>query len=299
MTKRIPIVCALALGLLFGPAAARGQVPANAFSLKISAGCGLAGFGDLNEAGKGHNARFEGLADLWGFDKSGGIALPRVGPDFSAEILLRVASRLEIGLGGGFLWRPRRESEVSIRQASSGAVSFVDWAVSASAVPLILTAYYRVPLSARLDGLLEAGLGCYFASLRFTSLRQSELLGVQAWNQTTSRARDVGLGFQGGLAVEHRLSRVLSCFAEGTLRLVNLDAWTAEYKYESPSLTDAPRASACWSADELDADTGRSYPVFVFSDQEFSGSAYQHVRKARIDFSGWSLQAGVRLRFGK
>ncbi len=299
MRKRLTIVSALAIGLFFRPSAAPGQVPAGAFSLRISAGCGFAGFGDLNEAGKGHNARFEDLAGLWSFTKSGEIALPRVGPDFDAEILLRVARRLEIGLGGGFLSRPGRESEVAMRQASSGAGSLVRWTVAASAIPLTVNAYYRVPVSARVSGFLKAGLGCYFASLRFTSYRQSELLGVQTWDRTTSRARDVGLGFQGGLVVEYGLSRALSCFAEGTMRFVNLKDWTVEYTYSSPSLTDVQRTASCWSAEESNSDTGRDYHVFVFSDQELTGFSYQGVRKARIDFSGWSLQAGLRLRFGK
>ncbi len=299
MRKRMTIVSILAIGLFFRPAAAPGQVPAGAFSLRISAGCGFAGFGDLSEAGKGHNARLEDLAALWGFEKSGDIALPRVGPDFSAEILLRIARRLDVGLGGGLLSRMSRESEVSVRHASSGAGKLVRWTASASAIPLTLNAYYRVSVSERIGVLIKAGLGCYFLRLRFESYGQSELLGVRTWGRTTSRANDYAPGFQTGFALEYGLSKIFSCFAEGSWRFVDFKDWSVEYTTSSATGTDVPRTGSGWAAEGLDYDAGRSYPVFMFSDREPTGSSYRDVRKAGIDFSGWSLQAGIRIRLGK
>lgn len=51
MIRTILAGAALAIGLLSGPFGAVGQVPAEKFSLKISAGYGRAGFGDLDKAG--------------------------------------------------------------------------------------------------------------------------------------------------------------------------------------------------------------------------------------------------------
>ncbi len=276
-----------------------GEIPAEKFSLKISAGYGTAGFGDLNKAEEGHNARFEDLARLWGFAKTGEIALPHEGLDVSAEIVLGIAPRLDVGLGSGFLSRMSRESEVAIRQDSTGALSLQRWTASASATPLTLNVYYRIPLSSRLSGLLKAGLGCYFANFKLRSFRQSELLGVQTWSQTISRGRDYALGFQAGLVLEYGISRAFSCFTEGTWRFVNFKNWSIEYAYSSVFVNDAPRTASCWSAEELNRDTGKVYPTFFYSDQAIESANDRNVRKAWIDFSGWCIQAGFRLQLGK
>jgi hypothetical protein len=149
------------------------------------------------------------------------------------------------------------------------------------------------------SGFLKAGLGCYFSNLKLKSYRQSELLGVQTWSQTISRGRNYALGFQAGLALEYGISRTLSCFIEGTWRFVNFKDWSIEYTYSSISQTDVPRTASCWFAEEFNRDTGKSYPVFFYSDQVEASSSYQNVRKAQIDFSGWSIQAGLKLRLGK
>ncbi len=298
MSKTTATGMILAAILLFGLATAGADVRPEKFSFRISAGYGRAGFGDLNKAEEGHNARFEDLARLWGFDKTGELALPHKGPDFSAEIVLRIARRLEVGLGFGLVSRMNRASEIAIRQSSSGALLKQRWGASASAAPLTLNAYFRVPLSTRLSGLLMAGLGCYFSSYRLESFRQSELLGIQTWSRTSSRGRDYAVGPLFGLALEFGISRALFFFAEGDWRFVSLKRWSVEYIYSSSSMTDVPRAAYAWSAEELDRDTGAAYPVFVYSDQEPAGPYYQNVRKARIDLSGPSLRAGIRFRLG-
>ena len=289
----------LAIALISGPIAAKAQIPVEKFSLRISAGYGSSGFGDLDKAEEGHNARLGDLANLLGFQKTGELSLPHWGLDLSGEIVLRIAERLDIGIGLGRLSRTKNDSEASIRQTSSGALSLVRWTTSASVVPLTFNAHYEIPVSPRLRGFLKAGLGCYFANLTLVSYGESDLLGVSTWSRTTSRNRDFALGGQAGLVVEYGLSKALSCFVEGTWRFVNFGRWSSEYDYSSSSAEYRPTTSACWSAEGLNRDTGNFYPVFFFSDQEPVSANYQNVRKAEIDFSGWSVQAGLKLRLGK
>jgi len=299
MKKKAAIGPVLALIVLFGAAEARSQVPGEKFSLRISAGYGFSGFGDLNLAEKGQNARLGDLASSMGFNKTGELALPHQGLDFNGEIVLRIAKPLEIGIGLGRLFRANSNSMVAIEESSSGVRSFVRWTTRASAIPLHLNAYYRVPISPRLSSFVKAGLGYYSANLELTSEKESELLGIRTWSRLKSKGRDYALGYQAGLVIEYAISGAFSLIAEGSWRFVNLKNWSVTYDYTSNSLTDTTRAAMWWSVEELSRDTGKSYPGLIHSDQEPAGAIYEQVRKAEIDFSGWSIQLGLKIRLGK
>jgi hypothetical protein len=299
MNKKIVICSILALGMLSGPEMARDQIPGRRFSLKISAGYGSAGFGDLGKAEKGHNAKFGDLAGLWGFTKTGELALPHKGLDLDGEIVLSLTKHLDVGLGFGRLSRSNRDSQITIQQASSGAQSLLRWTTWAAVIPVTLNVYAHIPVSSRLNGFLKAGLGCYFANLEMTSYRESELLGVRTWSQLTSKMRDYALGYHAGLGIEVGISNIFSSFAEGTWRFVNLRNLSVQYDYSSNAVTDVTRTSSSWSVEEISRDNGKTYTGFLFSDSIPTSAYYQSVRKAEIDFSGWSFQAGIRIRFGK
>jgi hypothetical protein len=299
MKKKAAIGSVLVFIVLFGAVEARSQVPGEKFSLKVSAGYGFSGFGDLNMAEKGHNARLTDLADSMGFNKTGELALPHQGLDFNGEIVLRVAKPLEIGIGLGRLFRTKSGSIAAIEESSSGARSLVRWTTKASATPLLLNAYYRVSISPRLRGLVKAGLGYYLANLELTSEKQSGLLGIETWSQLESKGRDHTLGYQAGLVIEYGISGLFSLFAEGGWRFVNFKSWSVTTDDISDSLTDTTRRATWWSVEQLSRDTGKSYPELISSDQKPSGALNEQVRKAEIDFSGWTIQIGLKIRLGK
>ena len=299
MNKKAAIVSVLASIVLVGAVEARSQVPGEKFSLKVSAGYGFSGFGDLNMAEKGHNARLADLADSMGFNKTGKLALPHQGLDFNGEIVLRVARPLEIGIGLGHLFRTKSGSMAAIEESSSGARSLVRWTTKASATPLLLNAYYRVSISSRLRGLVKAGLGYYVANLELTSEEQSELLGIETRSLLKNKGRDHALGYQAGLVLEYGISGTFSLFAEGGWRFVNFKNWSVAYDDASNSLTDTTRRATWWSVEQLSRDTGKSYPALIDSDQEPAGAIYEQVRKAEINFSGWTIQIGLKIRLGK
>jgi hypothetical protein len=299
MKKKAAIVSVLASIVLVGAVEARSQVPGEKFSLKVSAGYGFSGFGDLNMAEKGHNARLGDLADSMGFNKTGELALPHQGLDFNGEIVLRVARPLEIGIGLGRLFRTKSGSMAAIEESSSSARSLVRWTTKASATPLLLSAYYPVSISPRLRALVKAGLGYYLANLELTSEKQSELLGIETRSLLKNKGRDHALGYQAGLVIEYGISGLFSLFAEGGWRFVNFKSWSVTTDDTSDSLTDTTRTATWWSVEQLSRDTGKSYPALIDSDQEPAGAIYEQVRKAEIDFSGWTIQLGLKIRLGK
>jgi len=299
MNKNAAIGSLLVLAVLVGAVEGRSSIPGEKFGLKISAGCGFSGFGDLNRTEKGHDARLGDLASSLGFRKTGQLALPHRGLDSSGEIVLRISRPLEIGIGLGFLSRANSHSLVAIEEPSSGARSSVRWTTRAWAIPLLLNAYYHVPISPRLTGFVKAGLGYYLANLKLTSEEEAELLGIETWSQIISKGRDDALGCQAGLGIEYGISGRFSLYAEGGWRFVNFKNWSVSYDDASNGQRDATRTATWWSVEELNRDTGKSYSGLVCSDREPTAGVYGKVRKAEISFSGWTIQLGLKIRLGK
>lgn len=299
MNKKAAIGSFLAFAVLVGAVEGRSTISGERFCLKISVGYGFSGFGDLNRTEKGHNARLEDLAGSLGFHKTGELALPHRGLDSNGEIVLRISRPLEIGIGLGFLSRANSHSLVSIEQSSSGARSSVRWTTGAWAIPLLLNAYYHVPISPRLSGFVKAGLGYYLANLKLTSEEEAELLGVETWSQIISKGRDDALGCQAGLGLEYGISGRFFLFAEGGWRFVNFKNWSVTYDDASNSRRDATRTATWWSVEGLCRDTGKSYSGLVCSGREPTAGVYGKVRKAEINFSGWTIQLGLKIRLGK
>ena len=127
------------------------------FSLKLIAGFGDSGLGDLKAFADASNGRYADQALTYGFTRTGGLTLPHGGSSADGEVVASVSEHFGLGIGVGFL-SGEKNSQVEISLPSAARVTSF-WQVRRTAIPLVANACYRVRRSGRLDVFLKAGLG--------------------------------------------------------------------------------------------------------------------------------------------
>ncbi len=281
------IVCAAALVLL---AASFGY--GLDFSLKITGGGAWASVGDYNAGIDGMNGYY---ADHYS-GVNGRFAKVRWGADFQVELVADITRNLGIGLGVGYL-----------RVSHSGDAVGYDWtflsqtyhntetqAIRASAIPVTLNAYVRVPL-AGLSVRVFGGVGFAFGSMAFDSTFQSDFLEI---GETVAfKACKNAFGFQGGISLDIPLSGALAVVLDITGRAVRLSEIQGDYEL-TPTIFGIDQPTAIgddyffWYYEQKS--DGTTYPMTGVGRSAPSGLNARH---GRFDLSGVSARAGLKLNF--
>ncbi len=283
---KIPFAAGL-LALILIP----GQTLAGSkISLKLQGGWTYISGGDVNH---GTQAYFDWREDLWPASEGGYRALHH-GFELGGDIIFELSRTLGIGIGSGYL-EASRLSQMWLDEGTN-----FDETVQAepklSAIPIRLGLFLTFPLTKRVNLTANAGASYYFQA-RYSddwgSWYSPDYSYIHAWITTIAEKRGISLGFDGGLGIEYKLfNKVFVCLdakgryarfrgLEGTSEFSSYeyDPFSIQGKlyYESvPMLPDAPRLIMVQS-DPPDGPGGEP-------------------RLAVVDFSGVSLQAGIRIR---
>jgi hypothetical protein len=222
------------------------------------------------------------------------------GYESGGDIIYALTPRIGISIGSGYL----RISRASSMGLLTIVPSLHNGAASAnprlSAVPIRVGMHLTMPLSRKVNFLAEGGVCCYFNARYSDELVYVKFIGglldLYKSITTSAEAKGVPLGLHGGLGFEYRLlpNLFLSLSAlgryarfrtwEGSSELEvfeNVEGWTTFSEqgilyYELvPELPDPPRLI-----------TVQSSPSMTIGPEP---------RKAVIDFSGVSLQFGIRI----
>lgn len=166
-----------------------------------------------------------------------------------------------------------------------------------SAIPIRLSLILRFPLTAKIDLTTRTGGSYYFQARYNDEIRENSFSGlgqIHGFYQFAHRVEtgSAPLGLDAGFGIEYRLSRRVSLCLDATGRFAKFHGWegsstiydefldlteNGKLYYESvPSLPDFPRL------------------IMVQTDPP-AGPGVEP-RQAVIDFTGMSLQAGIRIR---
>ena len=168
---------------------------------------------------------------------------------------------------------------------------------SFSAVPIRLGIFYNVLQSRNLNFFLHGGVGYYLADWKELEDYESESQDSSFWKKYETTVHSGGLGFHGGLGLEYRLLGNVSLVLEGSGRYARISGFEGEYNEKSSWGTDTTDEGTLyyyeWEYNQ------KSYPWVELLDRDpsqinFSSPIY-NARKAVIDFSGYSLQAGIKI----
>jgi len=286
----VPIVSCLVLAALFlaGPSAARGQT---VFSIKLCGGLNSLSGGELND---GLQGRMDFMSDFgaWlGYSARG--AFVPVGAAYSAEgdIIFDLTPFLAVGLGVGYIENREARTEIVLSHPVLPQATLRE-NPKVTAVPLRASLYVSFRLSRTLNLMIQAG-GAYYLTKLSSIYRLEE---GDEWEQTEISASGGGLGFHGGLGLEVRLASNLSFILEGTGRYVKVGDFTGTTTdMNSYGMGDTEEGDLYYFV--FDTPPLGSYPTLTVSDTEPSGYGIRDVRRAKVDLSGFTVQAGLLVKF--
>jgi len=281
-------VIAIALSISPGLAFADGK-----FSLRLQGGWTYLSAGDINS---GTQAWFDWRKDHWDASNFGYKPIHN-GFVIGGEIVFELTPRLGIGIGGGYLKISRVSSSYLYDPEVIGLFETLGVEPTLSTVPIQAGVLLTVPLNAKFDFHADIGASYYFKA-RYSDewwsiIWMIDVATAYVHITTSAEKKNTPIGFQGGVGLEYELQHNFFLYLDARGRYARFRGWKGTSVLESndvtpsseqgilyyesvPMLPDAPRLIMVQN-DPPDGPDGES-------------------RQAVVDFSGVSLQVGIRIR---
>jgi len=267
---------------------------AQKWSLKLGTGIGYASGGDFS-------AGVRGLSDYAKFlysDLDGEFRPPHLAADIVAgEVIVYVRPRIGFGIGAGF-FQLARSSELTYSLGDAPVREKLRPVFSA--VPIQANVHYRIPLTARLNLDVNAGVSYLLAKVTW---QWEQTLAFGSYQYTfsdrfTYTARRGGLGFQAGVSIEYPLSTRIGLFLQVSGRVVTIKAikgsWTEQGGDGTYNFNETATNQKAWYYDwETNA---ASYGQIVFQETQPASPTFRNVREARLNLSGVGAILGIKIR---
>lgn len=294
MQKKSLILSLSILFIFFSTTPIQAQNSPQKFSLKLAGGYGNTTGGDVEEMTDGVNDVLADLASLAGFTVTDELENVKWGSEFEGEFVFNINSKFGVSLGVEHI----RRTTDSMARAELGAIArlSLEWEPEYTVLPIKLSGYYHIPFGANMNGYVKAGVGYYFAKIKYKIRNEEELLGITYYEQQDGEAKDNGIGFHGGLGFEFGMTTSLAFFAEGSGRYVNLKDWDVENTHSSPAGTYT-ETGKFWYAEEYNQETDKYYETIQLYEQMPDDPSFRNVRKAAFSLSGFTLRLGIKISF--
>jgi len=268
------------------------------FSFKLAGGYGTMSTGDLNTVINSINNRLKDLGSAIILSKIGELEELNLGPGFEGEFVINISEKVGIGIGSGYIHR-KKNSEAGLKYGTlvSLGVTLESLVV---AIPVEISAYYFFPTKSKLNIYLKGGIGYYFGILKYDSKLNAEIATFNvSMRETSGDMRDNAMGFHGGIGFEYDIAKNIGLFVEGAGRYAKLKDWKGDETYIDFEGQTDEISGTLWLCETLNDRTEKYYPSFKVSKNKPSSEAesYRNIRKAEIDFSGFSLRLGLRIKF--
>lgn len=252
------------------------------FDLYLSGGGSFVSGGDIN-------AGAQGLADFYGealaVEGTGDVDPVRIGLIYGAELSFPLLPKVFIGLGGDYF---QSEETSRVEYSSSEAPDIFMTQPKIQALPLrAFISFY--PTS---SFFLKMGLEYYFAKAFYFYRFETET----SWEEWKGEADARDLGLLGGFGFEWKLLKPFSFVIEAIGRYAQIKGFEGENTYRD-------------SDGSLSTENGKLYfyqgstsgeetvPLLFIRKTEPSDPNVSDLKEATLNFSGFSLKVGIKIRF--
>jgi len=290
LRKKIIVCAAILLHILI---LGRSGEAKPVFSLKSSVGYGIIRGGDLNSIFASHDGFYGDLAGRLGMEKRGRFEKMSGSADGKIAFFCDLSDAFGVGIGVGYV-RCRKDSLVALSMAPLYQ-SETKMDGTLEAVPVELSAIYRLPLSKKWGLTVEAGLLYCFGTLSYAMSLEEEISTTKMTSQTQGAVDDRGLGFHGAAGLFYRLTRGIDIFIEGAARYARWNHWQGEESYSDTEKTYERRQGSLWYYEFYDGDAGKTYANLILSREKPSGAEIRNARLFDNSLSEISVRAGLRI----
>ena len=285
---RLMFVTITALCLLPGLALADGK-----FSLRLQGGWTYISGGDVN---RGTKTFFDPGA--WEVS-SGGYRGVHSGYEFGGDIIFALTPRLGIGIGGGYVQISRYSQMGLLPEGYGWVFGSVIADSKLSAVPIRAGVYLNLPWRGKFNFLADFGLSYYFrARYSNESLRLFFSDGtLYSYLITTTRAenKEFPIGFNAGVSLEYELGHNYFLYLGVQGRYARFRGWRGRSMLGSnsePPLSEYEGGILYYEV----VPTLSNEPRLLMVQESPPNGPGGVPRQAAIDFSGISIQFGIRIR---
>lgn len=264
--------------------------------LRLFGGFSQAEAGDVNEGLDGYFEIFKLYSALGEGTTTGSYNPLRAGYNFGADLIFQITRHIGIGIGAGYM-RFSKSSQMTFSHGSEDIK--LSGTPTLSAVPLRLGLFLTLPLGSRLNFTLDAGAAVYAALKLDAKQRLNYPYGY--WLETSlSASRSApqfdNLGFHGSLGFEFMVSPKFGFFVEALGRYARLKNFETATALNRNSYGDSETIEGRIYLETNTFDEGGWSLFTVERTPPVSVPPNIVYREPKIDLSGFSLQAGFRIR---
>jgi len=264
-------------------------------AVRLYGGYNYVAAGDVNDGCDGFFELMAAYAALGLGTTTGGYNPVHAGYNFGADFVYQLTPTFGVGIGAGYM-RNSKDSLMTLT-AETSAITLTG-TPTLSAIPVRLGVFLNFPVAGKIDLTANAG-ATYYAGLKLDAAQRLEFTADDWENMAVAAKRSslsANLGFQGGLGVEYKLSPKMGFFVEAVGRYARLKNF------------DVVTGTTTSSDGSSDTSTGKLY-IVTYTSTDLTYSAFtiedtvpvdnppaETYREPKIDLSGFSLQAGIRIR---
>ena len=257
------------------------------FSIKIAGASKYCLFKDINRG-------IDGYLDFWAdlSQSSGGIIIDNKKPlhfglSYSFDLILGLNSSYSMGLGVGHV-RARNRSEIIIRYTDGRPETSAVVETTIEAVPIRLSVFRDYHLNRSLNAFVVGGLEIYPA--RF----QSSSWPAGPGDSHHQKAHSVGIGLLYGAGLEIKVLSHVALVLEAQGNYAKIGSFRGKRESGGSTLPHEVKGTLYFEEMTFPPDIENAYPLLMIYETKPLGD---RVRSARVDFSGFSLSAGVKIFF--
>ena len=290
------VIALLLAAFLYEPSPANAAGGGIKIDLRIHGGYSHLAASDVNQGAGGYLKFYQAIAEYGGYDHEGGIKSLHGGYDAGIDFVFLLGPRFGIGVGAGYL---RSSGKGDLSMTIDTTEMTAETRTVLSAVPIRLGFYYALPIGGTVSLTANAGASLY-AGLMFNDHYRYDQDAY--WGAQDIDAKRIGfdnVGFQGGLGLDFRISAKMGFFVEAQGRYAKFEnfgkATITVASYEGGSQTREGKIYLITQT--LSPDPLVVINAFTVEDAPPTPDPPDHlVREPKFDFSGFCLQAGVRIR---
>lgn len=259
-------------------------------SLKLSGGLCYIKLDDLNQSMKSWEELWKKRtlsSEDWEF-AGGGAGIFNVAYDIEGEIMLSLSPHLAASFGVGLIYGELGEEKIEIFVDTNSSTSSIAMPTKVNAWPLTLSGYFFYPLGKKLDVFVKGGTGLIWA--KYIEREGGKPLTGDTYNYWWHQeASAQSLIFLGGLGIIYKIDSSLGFFIEGGARWAKISGFQGK--------TPEGEEGDLYFFEEYDSDLDFWHAKYLTFTEEPTGDNFRSVKKAVVDFSGFSAKIGLLIKF--